>query len=835
MLDFGAPGFFHLGWAGLLLVLLAMSGLRRRARPSALFQALIALAVAGWGGSTLVGIAQDRPAGLEVAGYELSPPQELPAITSLGRADVADVHLADPYADDVHLLVRWEDGPELWNASARRRVELDGIELHDVQLVPGTVLDWGGVTASVDAAPGWPGVAWTTDGAARTWRLGPEDAALATAPGIRSRRSAALGWLVRDGDTLVLVDEQPEPEAGPAARVRYSRGSAWLTFASAEDRAEHPITVAVAGESPVRPADRWRPLTDGSVLTLGHSRFRVRLDGDRIRLDGLGPPARWPDEGVIGSAPGVLAAVSPRSVALAAVDPSDSVGFSRVGGVLGLSSGGPASISLRPGEQARIPLTEDASVRLRFAAAGDPLAALAGEAAMLDRSVWRAFVVLALAYLLLAGLLPASGLLHGRSAGVLHGCVILLLIGLACLLRLSDAGDPLRAGWVLRQARLAAVGLSAAAAAAAVLFTSRRPTPGRWFLVLGGPRRDGAPARWLYLGALGGLLLQLPFGEAGIAVPGLGSVQPIEAARTLLVLHLAYWTARALEEKRERLRGREGLATRWRYMGHVLPVLLVLGVCYGLRDISPILVFGVFLAVLYAATWIRPSIQVWPPRAWRDHVLVEALGVAAVLGFAGWLVLGNPDGTVARRIATWWDPWSRGDEAYQAVVALWTTASGGLWGAGWEGANGVLPPAVQDDFVLALLAARGGVASVVLLAATFAVVLISGYASLGARGRVAASRVERERAGILASSVLWMVAIQAAVVLGSATGGLPTMGQPLPFVSGAGSHLLLFCVPAVALVLGCTRVRVVAPVRRPANWGLDRPTLHTITITRSEA
>ena len=51
------------------------------------------------------------------------------------------------------------------------------------------------------------------------------------------------------------------------------------------------------------------------------------------------------------------------------------------------------------------------------------------------------------------------------------------------------------------------------------------------------------------------------------------------------------------------------------------------------------------------------------------------------------------------------------------------------------------------------------------------------------------------------------------------------MGQPLPFIAAAGSHLLFFCLPALAMVLACTRlpVAVAAPAKRPRpQWALPK-------------
>ena len=826
------PGEYHLGWVGLLAVLTLLALYRGPTwkRGSNVFvQGALALALIAWAASTLSTIARDHGPGLELQGYTLSPPQSGPPTLSLGTDARADVPLADPRADGVHAIVRWVDAggrprPQIWNASAQRRLEIDGHGAHDMELSPGTRLRLGAGDLEIAGGGLWPSIL-VRDGHRELHRFsaGAGRGLLAAMPRLGARMRAPLGWLVLDGYVPVLSRTQPLPGSGPSARIELRGRTPWLTFASPADRADHPVVVARPGEAPVRPADTWRPLRGGEVLTMGYSRFVTDVDAaGTLILRALGSPGRlaWPDEdaAVIGE-PGVLA-VGDRdgaSLALSPLDPAQQEGFRSLAGVVHVRPQGAPRVVLGAGQQVELPWTDGVRVRLRTAARAAPRVALAGLASDADLASWRAFAVLALLYLVLVLAAAWSGLLHGRNAGVLHGAALLLAVGLACLYRLADPGDTLRAGWVFRQARAALIGLTVAAGAAlwiawrARLVRARGAALFRW---LDGPDGGGARARWLYVVAVGGLVLQLPFGEAGIAVPGLGSVQPIELARTLLVVYLAYWTARAIEGKRDRVRGLEGFATRWSYMAHALPIVLVLGLCYGLDDISPILVFGAFLAVLYGVSLLRPAVALWPPRAWKDSLGVELLAVLAVLGGVTWLVLADPSGTVARRVAVWWDPWARGGEAYQAVTALWTTASGGMWGQGWTGENGLLPPAVQDDFILALLAARAGVAAVTLVAATFAVILLSGAQALNARRLVAVHQDDRERIGVLTCSVLWMFAIQAGVVLGSATGGLPVMGQPLPFVAAAGSHLLLFCIPAIALVLGATRIE--QRVHRPS-------------------
>ncbi len=825
------PSWFHLGWSGLLLLLALLARTPRRASRGAgstALQLLLAVAVIGWAGVVLDDILRDHGPGLEVLGYELQPPSSGPAVLSLGTGEVADVPVADPHAAAVHAVLRWEPGagarvPMLWNAASDRRIEVDGIGLHDVELRSGMRIE----TLEGGLASGWEvsvvdGAVSLVDSRGVVHRMPPPllGGLARRAPGLGGRLEVGLGRIVGAHDGSLRIadrDEDLGPGDGPVARVYLRDGVARLGFDTPGERATHPLRVR-EGSTSFRPADRARPLRTGQVLTMGYTRYEVRVAGETVSLIARDRPARLDPPGteatVIGPGAGVLVVADEAGTAVTVASMDPARGFRRTGDLWRESDGGVERTTVGPGATLDLPIADGARIRLRTAEAGSPATALAGTTAASDFDFWWVLVALAAAYLLVTLLAATSGLVHARSAGVLHGAAMLFAVGLVCLYRLGDPGDPLRVDWALHQARLGLGGLAVGLVALLVVAARRRwsRTPARrWFVRLDGPRGDGAPATRLYLLALAALALQLPFGEAGIAVPGLGSVQPIEPARTLLVVYLAYWTVRAVEAKRLELRGREGLRERWSYMVHAIPVIGVLVLCYGLQDISPILVFVAFVGVLYAMSLLRPAVRLWPPSALRESLGLEALVVPIGAAALAWLVLGDPGGTVARRVAVWWDPWTRGDDAYQALTALWTAASGGVWGLGWVGGNGVLPPAVKDDFILALLAARGGAAAVTLVAATFGVILLSGVAALAAdRERAPA---ERERAGVLGGAMLWMLVLQAGVVLGSATGGLPVMGQPLPFVAAAGSHLLFFCMPAVAVVLATTR-RVTVPVRR---------------------
>ena len=838
------PSFFHAGWA-LLLALFALGLLRRRRSAEGslglVWQLTLAAGVIAWGAALLGTIAADHGPGLELERITVRPAANRTPVIFGSSSEHAQVVLPDPHVAPVHAVLAWDDEgpggvvPTLWNASSTHRLEIDGVGIHDVELHEGTTLSLGRRTLEV-AEPGmWPGLLLVDDqGGAHRLRSSVGTGLMSFLPFVGGRVTGTLGWLQAADDGYRLLDHTPLPGTGPAARLMTRGRAVLLSFGGAQDRAEHPIVVDRVGEPGARPSERRHPLRTGEVLTMGRTRYGVTVEfGGAVSFQALGARSRfdWPaSDGVVLDGLGaILLSAASDGESLRVASLTDGTGFRPLNGLPTQSRGGARWIEVNPGGRFAVSIADGAEAQLRVAARAVAPVALAGLASKADSQLWALLLVLAATYFLLTGLSARLGYLHARTGGVLHGAALLSVVGLACLYRLSDPTDPARAGWALHQARLLSVGMLAclvllvAMTALAWLRSRRglRPLRGdmlfRW---LEGPEGDGRRSRWLYWGAVLVLFAQQPFGETGISLPGLGSIQPIELARTLLVVYLAFWTARALEEKQARVRGVEGIAARWLYMAHALPVLLVLALCYSLHDISPILVFVVFLSVFYALSLMRPSLRVFPLGALRDHLAVDVLVVGVVVGASSWLLLGDPGGTVARRIAVWWDPWSQTADAYQAMTALWATASGGVWGAGWEGGNAVLPPAVRDDFVLALLAARGGAAAVTLVAATFALILLSGSSGIGLRRSDGAAG---ERQALLAGGMLWMLVIQAAVVLGSATGGLPVMGQPLPLVAAAGSHLLLFCIPALATVLVCTRTPLRSPRRVLRRRPMDRP------------
>lgn len=838
-------------WAGVLAALVLGSALwRSPPRPvEGLRQGALALAVvllSAWG---LARTADGRGAGFEVVSYSFEP-SESPL--TLGTGGGNDLVLLDGYAAPVHAafrLVRDQGGLALSARSltSERRMERNGVDVHAADLEVGSVLELDGEELVVQAISG-PLPSITVSGPA-----GPETLhasflrrLAAAIPGIGSRMEVAVGRLEPGFGARVLPTDLPWGDR-PAAEIAFRGGRALLRFPSPADRDAHPLRVRRPGETEgVRPADREALLRDGDRITLGYSQYvlflpptgraelRVVRGGARHPLprggDGLwmlggagaGPSLPWAADHPI---PVLYQAGDDGSLRIASASPDAK--FSDVRGELRLEPGrGPRTAELVPGSAGLLRLRSARSeVALRLRGAERPLALARGDDPSDPGTArWRAMLVLAALYLVGSLVLGFRGVLGAASGVFFHGLMLVFGQGLAGLSQLSVPGDPRLGGFVDKQALLGAVGMGATVLALLVLsFPRRRPEPRlhpfQWLgLPLGGRGAargrafalPGQPRIWIVF-ALACLFLlpQLPFGEQGVSLPGLGSVQPVEATKTCLLIFLAWFTVRALEDKDFRIRGgTEGLAARWGYMIHAVSLIAIVVLCFGLDDISPILIFGTFLMGMYYLSLSRPEMGIWPPRRLVQNFALEQFLMIAVLPpLLVWAAL-HHGGTVSRRFQVWTDPFLHTGDAGQFVTSLWTLVRAGIWGAGWGGRNGMLPPAVQDDFALAMLTAHTGLAGLVLLVATYAVALGAGVV---AAARVAAERPDlpndgtRERVQLLAVGAVMLVGIQLLVVLGSVTGWMPVMGQPLPFVAAGGSHLLLFCFPAVAFVLAASR------------------------------
>ena len=850
-----------LGWACLIVLLVALAAAPPLGRRAGLIPQLVAAAlVLLVGGAALNGATRGKQPSLETWRLTIGAGDE-PVV--LGTDTRCDVVLHDPHAAGVHAQVDFtEAGPTLLSLSPHRRVEIDGVGIHHPRLERGSRIVVGETTWTVTGVGRvLPGVTLEDEqGRAARLRPGLARRLAAATPWLGSRLETPVARIIADpasGGGSLWRMQDADGALGPVAEVALRGRAALLRFPTSADRHAHAAQVAGPDGELARPADVPALLRSGDVITLGYTRYRAQLTADgSLALEVIGIPPRHtfaPRAGLLTVGPQgdlpwgtgdpvVLQAthdVPDGALGLISTDPRWTL--SRRQGYLWLHplghgtraeepsvlAAGSGMIISGPRHEAvyRYRTPASAAELLRGAHPGTPESRLA-----------RTLAVIALLYLALTVALTLRGYLHQRSAALVHGPALLLGLGLAVLAELSPAGDPRYAGIVLRQATHVMAGLalcSLLTVGGAVLSAARPrgrvPISLLTFLeepVLGGRLRGrlGTISRvWmLWVAAVAALALQLPFGETGLQLPVVGSLQPVELAKTLVLVFVAFLSVRAIEDKRFRLRDTEGLRSRWAYMLHALPILAVAMLCVGLNDISPILVLALFLWVMYLVTLLRPSRRFWPPTAWLGNVYLEQFVLLGLAGTILWAGIRLEDGTVAQRFAVWRDPWHYTASSSQFVASLWTMLDGGLFGRGFGSPLGQLPPAAHDDFVLAVLTHRVGLVGLALVLATYAGVLGGGVWAAAGLARGSRGHLQRpghvDRARMLAVASLVMLGIQVLVVVASVTGIAPVMGQPLPFLAAGGSHLLLFALPAMALVLVATR-RVPGPTRAvPSPW-----------------
>jgi cell division protein FtsW (lipid II flippase) len=248
---------------------------------------------------------------------------------------------------------------------------------------------------------------------------------------------------------------------------------------------------------------------------------------------------------------------------------------------------------------------------------------------------------------------------------------------------------------------------------------------------------------------------------------GIGSFQfqPGEFAKILLILFLAGY----LREKREVL-----AQGRLKDFG---PLLLIWGgamaVLVQTNDLgSGLLYFGVFLAMLYAAT---------------GRLLFVAAGAALFLAGAAFVY--QVVGRVQDRVAIWLDPWPHAqDEGYQLVQSLFAIAFGGFGGTGLGRGTFTTPggteliPYLNTDFIYAALAHELGLVGI------SAVLLV--YMLFVARGFRIAMLAQDGFSKLLATGLTFAFALQTFIIVGGVLRLIPLTGITLPFVSYGGSSLL---------------------------------------------
>jgi cell division protein FtsW (lipid II flippase) len=276
--------------------------------------------------------------------------------------------------------------------------------------------------------------------------------------------------------------------------------------------------------------------------------------------------------------------------------------------------------------------------------------------------------------------------------------------------------------------------------------------------------------------------------------------QPGELAKISLIVFLAGY----LREKREvlaqgRLKDFGPLLLIWGFAMLVLVETNDLG--------SALLFFGIFLAMLYAAT---------------ARLLYVGIGLG--LFVAGAAVVYKTVSHVHERVVIWLHPWTthavpcalngkmelRQDCAsYQLVKSLYSVAAGHYGGTGlgrgtFTTAGGTpLIPYLNSDFIYSALAQELGLIGVA------ALVLV--YLLFSARGFRVSVTADDGFSKLLALGLTFSFALQTFIIVGGILRIIPLTGITLPFVSYGGSSIIANFILLAGLLLVSNRAN--APTR----------------------
>src|SRR3954471_4892137 len=270
--------------------------------------------------------------------------------------------------------------------------------------------------------------------------------------------------------------------------------------------------------------------------------------------------------------------------------------------------------------------------------------------------------------------------------------------------------------------------------------------------------------------------------------------QPGELGKIALIVFLAAY----LREKREVLA--QGRLKDWG------PLLVIWGcamlVLFATDDLgSGLLFYGIFLAMLYAAT---------------ARVAFVAAGLGLFIVGAGAVYQGTPH--VRERVSNWLQPWTttkvfcpfngtmayRQDcQSYQEVQSLYSIGHGGMGGTGlgsgtFLNANGgQIIPDLKTDFIYSALAQELGLIGAAGLLLVYMVFTLRGF-------RVAIFAGDGF-SKLLAAGLTFGFALQTFIIVGGILRVIPLTGITLPLVSYGGSSILANFLVLAGLMLVSNR------------------------------
>lgn len=253
-----------------------------------------------------------------------------------------------------------------------------------------------------------------------------------------------------------------------------------------------------------------------------------------------------------------------------------------------------------------------------------------------------------------------------------------------------------------------------------------------------------------------------------LSVGGL-SIQPGEIARVFIILFLAAYLAE----------NREMLSISTRRLGPIpypaartlFPLIAMWALSFVVmvseKDLgSSLLLFGIFLVMIYAATGRLLYVT-------TGLILFSGGATAAYFMFSH----------VQTRVSIWLSPFAdAAGKGYQLVQSLFAVSAGGLIGCGPGAGYPMRIPYVDTDFIFAAISEELG-----LLGASAVLILFLVFIY---RGLSIALRAKSDMAAFTATGLVASIGLQVFVIVGGVTALIPLTGITVPFVSRGGSSMV---------------------------------------------
>jgi len=258
-----------------------------------------------------------------------------------------------------------------------------------------------------------------------------------------------------------------------------------------------------------------------------------------------------------------------------------------------------------------------------------------------------------------------------------------------------------------------------------------------------------------------------------VQVPGLGSFQPSEIAKSVLMLVLANYAYLYQDKLKEFRTG---------YLGtHIIMGIIVLLIFFE-TDMGTAMSLGIASLIMLSIAGVR----LW-------HLMISV-----VFGVSGLAIGITLDPLRFQRIIAFLDLEAHKQGAgYQQYKALDAFQSGRIFGTGLgQGTEKHQVPFAHTDFIYSAIAEEMGMVMSLSILLAYAVIAVVGvFIALGANDLFNRS---------LAVGLTAVIVIPAFINIGVVTASLPNTGLPLPLISYGGTNLVL-TLTAVGLLLNVFR------------------------------